>query len=1173
MASNPIDCIRLHAKDLFKDAKEDISRQEATDLALKEFEKLHGELEAFKKTVNGKSYKPIPYTFPDKTEAIKKITDEYDTKLKAIDEEAAKAVEPVPTKEAVTPKTASTEAGGGTEPPKTAPGETVGLPEPTEGGITHAANEVRRTDRLLPEYEKTPQSFEQWNNEAERLIREGYDVDGLMNRLEKGELGKDVPIEVESAIRKIYVATLDAEIAKNPTDELLAKQKRFVEIGDVVNTKLGRGLVSLKGVGSPLDTISDFYVAKMEAAGVDKLTPSQKRETKEAFDNVQKADENAAAAMEKYREEIANLKAENELLRQKKTPAKKPAEKRNHEDYVKERDTYRDELKKAKEKHEQWLKEQGIQKAGFGFTLTGDMVKAIGKIVKSHADEKIQTLEEIIKKVYEDIKDIFPSVTDKDIRDVIAGEYNEKKPTRSELAARMRDLKDEAYYINKLERLLRGEEPKSEKEKVKRNRQITELRSKIKDVVGYEAEVKKAGEEMLAEKAKRSKLTEKELDKAEKELDTADEKEKKQKEVEEERERKRLLAEAQKERKQFEREFEKEKRTEEKERLKAKVDEAKRIEKELSYRSPEEKALDTIIKRNEKQEKEIRERIAKGDFETKKKVPFLEDPEMQKKFPKDYKAALDAIVKREEARHEFDIALLRDQMSRRTGSQIASDLLGKTAGTAKAIVTGIDDSAVAIQTYMSILRRPRTGATALRLHFAHAVSQKKFNRWLAALHNSSDWKFMKEAGLDVTEPQSLKEREKEEIFNNRFDGTIKMNGKEYKLIAAPLKPFERAFTTLGNVTRVVGFRTTAEKYMREGYTWKKDPEIFKSLAQRLNTETGRGKLNEYVDNALKIITLGIWSPRLMAMKFNILGISDIASLFVPGTKGYYRQLHPKERLAAVRDVAQFATTVMVLSYGVAIAFGGDVDTDPFSSTFLDIRFPNGKSINLTGGFSGYIRALAQFIAGKKTSDGVTKKVGRLETAGRFFRGKTPPLTSSALNIAAGKNYMGQPATVESELINLSPISVRGIVHQIERDGAKSFFTQGIPTFFGFNIKDERDYKPKLGTITDPQTFEKRPKTQEEVDKEIKLFNELYPEEMKRYRENKLPIYVDKNGDVHINENVSDDTMEFNVSMKGWRRVKFEDLNGNRKDFESKVKAKVRSNVKDEVYGKPITQED
>jgi hypothetical protein len=400
-------------------------------------------------------------------------------------------------------------------------------------------------------------------------------------------------------------------------------------------------------------------------------------------------------------------------------------------------------------------------------------------------------------------------------------------------------------------------------------------------------------------------------------------------------------------------------------------------------------------------------------------------------------------------------------MARRTLSEKATDNLSKAAGTVKAVVTGIDDSAFAIQTYMSILRRPRTGATAFKLHIEHALSQKKFNRWLAALHSSSDWKFMKDAGLDVTEPQSLKEREKEEIFNNRFNGTIKIKGKEYKLIDAPLKPFERAFTTLGNVTRVVGFRTISKKYIKEGHTWENSPELFKSLAKRLNTETGRGALNEYVEMANKVVTMGIWSPRLMAMKFNILGISDLASLVLSkvGTKGYYRQLHPKERLEAIRDVAQFAVTVMALSYGVALMAGGNLDTDPLSSTFMNVVLPNGKSYNFTGGFSGYIRSICQMVAGKKHEDGATTKVNPLQTAGRFFRGKTPPLTSAALNMASGKTFMGQPTTPLNEAKNvLLPISLKGIEQEIERDGAQSFFTEGIPTFFGFNVTDQRDYE-------------------------------------------------------------------------------------------------------------------
>lgn len=1045
---NPIDCIRLHAKDLFKDVKEDISRQEATDLALKEYEKLHGELENFKKSLD-KKYTVKPFVSPDKSQRIKEIEDEYAKNIEEINKED----ERIKAEQKLQSEKPTTETGeeARKEPPKP-PKEGVVEGEGDVAGITHAANEVRRKDRALPEYQKEPQTFEAWNNEAERAIKDGYDVEKLMNEI---EAGKD-PSPVENAIRKIYVATLDAEIAKNPTDELLAKQKRFIEIGDLANSRAGRNLVSLKGEGSPLETISDFYVAKMEAVGTDILTDKQKKETKEAFDNVQKADANATAAMEAYREEIAKLKAENELLKQKKSPTKKGDFKQQKKDAI---EGAREALKKLR------TGESGLSAVPLpGVRELIAIAPHVKKYVGAVLGEGIYTLKQVVGKAYDEFKDMIEGITEKDIQDIIAGEYNEKKPTRNELVARMRDLKDEAYYINKLERLLSGTEPKNEKVKVARNREITELQKKIKYFQKAEREASKEPKEIVDANLKK---------------------------------------------------------------------------------------LEAIKKRNEAEEAKIRERIRTGDFETKKQVPFLEDPEMKRKFPKQFNAAIDALKAKEDARHEFDIALLRDQMSKRTIAEKATDNLSKGLGTVKAITTGIDDSAVAIQTYMSMLVRPRTGVRAFYEHIRQGASQKKFDRWLTQLHNSSDFKEMKDMGLDVTEPSSLKEREKEEIFNNRFDGTIKLKGKEYKLIGAPLKPFERAFTTLGNVTRVVGYRTISDKYKREGYTPEKNPELFKSLATRLNTETGRGKVNEYVDMANKVVTMGIWSPKLMATKFNILGISDIASMGLSkaGTKGYYRQLHPKERMAAIKDVAQFTLTVMALSYGFALANGGEIDDDPLSSTFMDVKLPNGKSYNFTGGFSGYIRAICQFAQGKKHKDGESIKTGRLETAGRFFRGKTPPVTGAMMNLAAGKDFMGRPTTVLDQVINLSPISLKGIVGQIQNDGGGAFFTQGIPTFFGLNVKNEKDYQSQRSTLSkedeekygsfkefsekglsfpefDPkkiQTKEVNGKVVERLsdypkdiqDKYIETKKRYFDEELAKLKSGEYQVFRDTDGTVHI----------------------------------------------------------
>ncbi len=339
--SNP--CIEAHASDSVKKRYNDLigegvsEREAAIKAATEEHQTLFNELNKFKESIGVKLTKDQKtYVSPDNSAKVKEITDTYNAKIeeakKIANEEAQVAQDTNPPtvkgKEQplvtdIAPETKSGEKGK--EPPPAEPTDTVGEGKDDIGGITHAANEVRRMDRKLPEYEKEPQKFEQWNNEAEQKIKDGYDVEKLMDEIQNG---KD-PNPVENAIRKIYIATLDAEIAKNPTNALLAKQKRFIEIGDLANSRAGRNLVSLKGEGSPLSTISDFYVAKMDALGAEVLTESQKAEVKKQYENVQKTNEEAALKIQKLQEENAKLRAEAEIRKAKSTT------KRDKKDFVK----------------------------------------------------------------------------------------------------------------------------------------------------------------------------------------------------------------------------------------------------------------------------------------------------------------------------------------------------------------------------------------------------------------------------------------------------------------------------------------------------------------------------------------------------------------------------------------------------------------------------------------------------------------------------------------------------------------------------------------------------------------------------------------------------------------------------------------------------------------------
>ena len=123
-------------------------------------------------------------------------------------------------------------------------------------GINKAANELRRNFLGMESYDPDVITNFEANQKAEQLLKDGYDVNAMLNSLERG---KQVSL-VEQEMIKILNMELDAEIAKNPTDELLAKQRRLVQINDFIGSDPARLLQARRGMPEPMSRISDFYI-------------------------------------------------------------------------------------------------------------------------------------------------------------------------------------------------------------------------------------------------------------------------------------------------------------------------------------------------------------------------------------------------------------------------------------------------------------------------------------------------------------------------------------------------------------------------------------------------------------------------------------------------------------------------------------------------------------------------------------------------------------------------------------------------------------------------------------------------------------------------------------------------------------------------------------------------
>lgn len=392
---------------------------------------------------------------------------ELKSEAKPIEGEAVKS-----TPEPVTPETATA-----VEPisKEDMPVETVSGGKGSTA-ITHAAMNETAKEFGLPEYEGSPEKITEWNEQADARLQKPESLPNLFNKLRDGGM----PDKVETMMMIKYMADLKAKLEVDPkSDELLTQLKRAKDLFNVAGREQGKSFRARQEYMPTEKTLPDFLLRDMEMSKVDKLTDAQKEQATKEHAEISSADKDLSDKVSKLEVENAKLKADKAV---KKVVSETPKTKKTHEDYVKERKTFVEQLKELKAAAEKKMNDRGIQTMGVSFTFNGEMAKVVGKMVKSLAEEGIDKLEEIVKRVHEQLKDVFEGIQEKDVHDIIAGEYNERKSTKSELAAKVEDFRIEAQLINKLEKLESGGEPKGENAKVKRNKEITELRSKIESL-------------------------------------------------------------------------------------------------------------------------------------------------------------------------------------------------------------------------------------------------------------------------------------------------------------------------------------------------------------------------------------------------------------------------------------------------------------------------------------------------------------------------------------------------------------------------------------------------------------------------------------------------------------------------------------------------------------------
>lgn len=483
---------------------------EGIKIALEKHKELHDELNAFKKSIseNPKTFKPDTYIPFDNSVAVKEITDRYNAKIEEKKQQVIPKQEPVqeikpiqnePTTAAVNepiPTEAKQPTGQGTESPiskgadatgqgnadtsTTVPGDnSIGKGEQANKeviSITHAETNAIAKELGLPEYEAKPETIAQWDAEVDKRLKENPKaLQEMMDKYRgKGEIDK-----YDQRMMLKYHAALKDRVNKNPTSENIKQYAEAKRLSDIRGgQEVAKSLVARKGNIPVEDNLANYLVTEANYLGIETLPQETINDLKIKYEADQKIVSELNARVQKLEEEAANRVIEKQVKANKSNTT---STRKTSEDFVNERkeitQSIKDKLRKARGETNAVV----IPYAKELIAISPDVLK----LVKSYVEEGVIKLADIVSKAHAEMKDYIPDITERDIRDIIKGDYTEKKQTKNKIAEQIRNIKTEQVLIDKVEKLQNGEKLiKDPVKKQKATDEIEALRQQFKDLGG-----------------------------------------------------------------------------------------------------------------------------------------------------------------------------------------------------------------------------------------------------------------------------------------------------------------------------------------------------------------------------------------------------------------------------------------------------------------------------------------------------------------------------------------------------------------------------------------------------------------------------------------------------------------------------------------------------------------
>lgn len=614
------------------------------------------------------------------------------------------------------------------------------------------------------------------------------------------------------------------------------------------------------------------------------------------------------------------------------------------------------------------------ERAGAGDKLT-DLRGSIRQLVETLVRGGIKKREPLVDAVHEVLKGVDPAVTRRQAMDAISG-YGDFKPLNKDaVKAEVRDLRQQLQQVGKMEDILAGDplkktgierQPPSDEGRalIKQVNELARIHGvKVTDPAVQLKTILAAIETRLTNRIKDLKA---EIAKGERAVKT--------KTAAPSNDRvEALRAELGAVEKQHEAVFGKQGMTD-----------VQRI-----------RALKT---RTTKRIDELEQRMKTEDFgprPKRKPLDISRDPE-----------AVKAKADLERVKGEFETKKAKWERARRSAGRKFFDFVGDFVGASRSLKTSFDISAPFRQGgFLSIgdlVFAPRKFTIQFRKMLGTLASPKKFDELQASFQLRPNAELYEQSGLYLADVGTKMTNREENMRSSLAE------------LVPGVKASNRAYVAFLNQQRADAFDSFVSMMGgKDAIT----PEQAKFMAKAVNDLTGRGDLKPQYAGAANFLAKYLFSPRFLLSRIKtVLGVPIFRGLLTGEKVGF------KARAIVAAQYAKFATGLAAV-YGLSKLAGATIEDDPRSSDFGKMRFGKTRVDPMAG-----LQQVGTFLS-RVLSRSVVDGRGRERpltgtTLGNFARSKLAPIPGTAVDVALGRNVVGQEVTPQSAAVGLvAPLSV------------------------------------------------------------------------------------------------------------------------------------------------------